>query len=820
MIQGSNLQTLFERVFNEEYSTSFNKHPYNVFGKKRPDGAYINGENIIIVENKAENNINKALKQALSYVTPKIRSNFNNIYLLLGFGVNKTAFTYHIYDTDGDELDVDLEGLKDYICPNTKARFDKNKIHDFNQYLYDNSINLPKSQKTLFIASMLICLKLEPNFINIAKYCITTRMIELIQNAFNDSVFTEQFRFITQSLFKAHLPILFQKLVEITSNSRSEDKLNIETIDEEIINAVELTKTCKSDVLNQFYSEFCLWDRNNDSKFGVVLTPDDVVEIMVNELAINSKDNVCDFCTGTGSFLIKSGLYTKNLYGAENNAERYALVKCNFILHDLDPTNLHYSSCFDVSFPKMDKVIINPPFSVKCTDGKVPGLYKQFSKEQKFIMYMIDCLKDDGIGACIIPVGNVNNAKSISFKNEFLKYATPLKTILCSPKLFRPNAGVKCVIVIFKKKPYDNEEMEIISYENDGYKIKKNQRIKVSEPSLKLYRQLAVDNEWIYMEKSNPLNNLSMLSQIRQLETIFNELKAKIIKGENINGFVINGIMSLDITELSREYKIFSLFELVKHRITPIDSAEGEFPLVSSSMKSNGVVKHIDSYDLEGEYLVVSYAREPNTGFTSYHKGKFSVTSCVGVLKPIKNLESDALNLIALLMTSQLSTRHDRGNPLNNEILMSESIIMDENVKIRCKLSDIFKLATPKKGYKKYVVDEIEVGSERYKIPYYSAIKHNNGIRGYCEESAFDEGEYYIICKTGDGAGGYTYIANAPFNFNPTVMVLTSKIDIKNKIAFALYLTSYLHKIYDHGRSFTVSALDEEIMIPLWASSQ
>jgi type I restriction-modification system DNA methylase subunit len=657
------LQNIFEEIFGEEYSTSFKEPPYNIFGKKRPDGCYIHNENIIIIENKASHkNKDNALQQTMSYITPKVKQ-YENIYLLIGLGNSKTSFKRYIFDDTGDELDVTLEGLKGYVNPNNRPVFSKNKIHDFNQYLYDNSINLPKSQKTLFIASMLICLKLDKTFVqNIERYNVTSKMMELIQNAFNDNIFTEQFRFISQSLFKTHLPILFRKLADIV---KSQD----------------------SDILNQFYSEFCLWDRNNDSKFGVVLTPDDVVDMMCKELNITNKETVLDFCTGTGSFLIKASQYSKHLYGAENNAERYALAKCNFILHDLDHTNLHYDSCFNVDFPKVDKCIINPPFSVKCSDGKVSGSYKNWKNEQKFIMYMIDCLKDNGVGCCIVPSGNVTNTASKRFKQEFLKYVTPIKTILCNPKLFQPNAGVKCVILLFKKKSYENEEVELVSYEDDGYKIKNNQRIKMNESNIKSQKQiLTADKNWVYTTCIEVDSRSLMISiNLKHLELKFEELRKKVFAGEKIN-----------------------------------------------------------------ETIVI--------------------------------------------------------NPLTQKIEKINTY----------KLSDLFEIAKPKPNYKKYKVEEVqEHMDDEHNIPYVSAIKYNNGIKGYVSEAAFDEGEYYGIAKTGDGAAGYVYHIKGPINFNPTVMVLKSKVNIKDPLALTVYLTNILHNIYDHGRSFTQSSLNEEVDIPL-----
>lgn len=98
----------------------------------------------------------------------------------------------------------------------------------------------------------------------------------------------------------------------------------------------------KGDVLNQFYSEFNLWDRNNDASLGVVLTPPDIVKIMVDLLDIKETDSVLDFCTGTGSFLLEASKHTKLVHGCENNIERFSLAKCGFILNELDTQNLKY----------------------------------------------------------------------------------------------------------------------------------------------------------------------------------------------------------------------------------------------------------------------------------------------------------------------------------------------------------------------------------------------------------------------------------------------------------------------------------------------
>ena len=213
-----------------------------------------------------------------------------------------------------------------------QKEFSEKEIRELNQYLYDNSINLSKSQKTLFIASVLICFKIDDKILNgydesTNSFLIADRMINIIDEYFSDSLFTNNFNFIKKSIHNKHLYHIF----------------NLISFD---------IKKYGKDILNQFYSEFCIWDRNNDGKLGIVLTPDDIVDLMVTKTfdyyyQFNGKiinPSLIDFCTGTGSFLIKGSKFTNSLYGCEIGDERYSLAKCNFILNNLNCSNLKYNS--------------------------------------------------------------------------------------------------------------------------------------------------------------------------------------------------------------------------------------------------------------------------------------------------------------------------------------------------------------------------------------------------------------------------------------------------------------------------------------------
>ena len=84
---------------------------------------------------------------------------------------------------------------------NCNNLFNQQEIRNLNQYLYDNSINLSKSQKTLFIASVLIALKLDENILSdydesTNSFLIADKMITTINKYYDDSIFASNFQFI------------------------------------------------------------------------------------------------------------------------------------------------------------------------------------------------------------------------------------------------------------------------------------------------------------------------------------------------------------------------------------------------------------------------------------------------------------------------------------------------------------------------------------------------------------------------------------------------------------------------------------------------
>lgn len=605
------MQRRFKLATGIMYETKTNSE---LFESKIPDGWIIIDDKLIIIENKKDIKLfNSTIKQLKTYLSIARKHFHGEIILMCGFGPINT-FRYGLYNTDWKLLDnQSLEQFKTTIIEKYT-----DQIHKLNQYLYDNSINLPKTQKTLFIASCLIVLKIDSAFIehySLDTVCpsneivISNKMLELINGYYKDLDFTSQFNFITTSLNNKHLSYILKLLESIIKNNKH-----------------------NTDILNRFYSEFCLWDRNNESSLGIVLTPDDIVNIMVEDLHLTDKSQVLDFCTGTGSFLVKCGKYTNNLIGVENNIERYTLAKCNFILHNLDTTNLHYNSCFNTNLVQYDNVIINPPFNVKCTDDLSESNiteWKSFTNEQRFIMYAVEHLKDNGIGCIIVPRSNFNNTKK--FKEQFLKFVTPLKFYKCNSKLFEPIASVECVIVTFIKKPYSGELVERYDYTNDNSEIRNKQRIIIGEPTtpiLKDSTELKSDTDWNDFGYTFDLdnNNIKKIVLDSALDEFYYSNKSK-----TYDDILLSSKLNIIEIELNK------YFEPIKLKSFTTKTPTGDVPLYGAT-KFGEPVCYINNFSIDTSISndvlirdngIAAFNKTGNgaAGYFNIYHGKFAIQS-------------------------------------------------------------------------------------------------------------------------------------------------------------------------------------------------
>ena len=810
----------WESVFNCPYNTETNK---KLFGRLIPDGWFEYSNNkrkyLFIIENKKKDKL-KGISQLKKYfdVACNYSNNYTNIFLISGVGDNKSNFKYQIYVAKNNKItnyDYSLSYIKkqmDYSCD-----FDESSIHDFNQYMWDNGINLPKSQKTLFVASILLALSIDPDLIkdydpDKPGFILANKIIELINDKYSDITFTNQFNFLKKSLNNKYLYDLIKKI-------------NIDL------------KKYEKDILNIFYSEFCKYDKNNDSQLGVVLTPHDIVKLMIDNLDIKQDDSVLDFCTGTGSFLLEASKHTNHLIGCENNEERYALLKCNFILNNLDYSKLYYNSCFSINFDKVDKSIINPPFSTNSSDLNLvenETKWQNYNNEQKFLLYQVQCLKIGGLGACIIPRSNFNNTikKTTEFKAELMKNIRIIKIINCNSKVFAPIASVECAIIIYQKLEYSNipyysENVEIIDYSNDGFDIRKNIRIKISEPIINTQiRTLKYNDDWNFQKEYTEPDDLLKMIKLYNVEYSATIQKRQIINSDNVT---LSEIKKYDVL-------LSDLFEILKVKTYLTDKSEnGDIPLYGAT-KLNNPVKFINQYSIDTYnsddlsiklfgVFCINKTGDGGAGISFIKKGKFAINPTILCCK--MKIPISLSN--AAYISFQLHNIFNRANSLNitkfntikvrindNDIKLYDDFKLKQHIieefKVKewelMKIGDYFDKITPIKIFQ---ISKTENGN----IPLISSSGLNNGISKYISDYSYD-GECLSIAR--NGTVGSSFYQNGKIGITTDIILLKKKENNTiNYHIWALMINYYLTQKYNYSHKLTIEKLmNEQVNIPIF----
>ena len=701
-----------------------------------------------------------------------------------------------------------------YVQKAHKSIFSERDIRNLNQYLYDNSITLSKSQKTLFVAAILICLKIDKDILSdydekTNKYLIADKMISVIDNYYEDKTFSNMFSFIKKSIHNRHIYHIF----------------NLLTVD---------IKKYGKDILNEFYSEFCAWDRNNDALLGIVLTLDDIVDLMITKsfnyyYQFNNQNKnikLIDFCTGTGSFLIKGSKYTNLLYGCECGDERYSLAKCNFILNNLDYSNLKYESCFNVNYHSnyFDVSIINPPFSNKCQDelnGNDTIGWRNYDQEQKFIMYQVELLREGGIGCCIVPRSNFNNNVKCTneFKQVLLNNVQVLELINCNSKVFVPNANVECAIMIYRKIRIKDYQTKIIDYSDDGFKIKKGVRYRDHQPTTKeQLRTLKYDDDWNYQKEIITINDDDLVKLIENYNNNYQYA---------YNNLMINKKEKKQIEVKYRKYLLSDIIEPLKYKTYTYDKcSDGDIPFfVASQLNIPKGYKDVVSVDCDklglDNVLCINKSGEGVIGYCHIRSGRFGCNGIVGCYKMKIKLSIPNLAILQHQLINRFN--HHFASLSLNDIRTTEIYLIENEIKY----DDIIKIAPlTYEEIKEWMEIKICEYFEVIKVkplkiseccegiyPLISSCGGNNGISKFINTYSI-KGEFISIAR--NGSVGSSFYQNGQISITTDIILLKPLNDI-NLHLIAMLLNYYLPSKYSYNNKITIDKLMNEIIkIPMF----
>lgn len=445
------------------------------------------------------------------------------------------------------------------------------------------------------------------------------------------------------------------------------------------------------DYLGQLYETFFRYTGGNT--IGQYFTPRHVIEFICDILNITPKDTVFDPACGTGGFLIGAlnkmvrqkklpydeavDIVKNNLFGIESEPSTAALCITNMIFRGDGKSGIIKANCFakkDFPSKQVDFVLMNPPFPHKKTD----------TPATEFIDRGLKSLEKRGILASIVPYSLL--VKTTDWHKQILKDNTIYFVATLPADLFNPYASYNTAILMIQKGvPQGNKKTFVCRIPNDGYKLKKNFRIrqdgsliptilesfelKKEIPELCKMAEINSDSaEWspeAYLENAvytegDFINGFE--EHIRKQASFYVLHGSKLIKkSKSSESLDLTGLLYSPTSKLSLKGIKFGLMNLEKYLDVNLggndeieDLEEGNFPIVSTSEFFNGVTTWKKPKTIYNPPCI-TVATDGSTCSTFVQEYPFYAFYKVAILNPKDGvkIDVDALYYLAYLISRE-----------------------------------------------------------------------------------------------------------------------------------------------------------------------
>lgn len=444
------------------------------------------------------------------------------------------------------------------------------------------------------------------------------------------------------------------------------------------------------DYLGQLYETFFRYTGGNT--IGQYFTPRHIIDMMCELVDVSPNDIIFDPACGTGGFLVgalrrminrQSFSYEDavkrirhNIFGMESEPATAALCITNMILRGDGKSGVIRKDCFsDLGYPAkpVDVALLNPPFPHKKTD----------TPPTDFVDRALLSLRQKGLMASVVPysllVGTGEWHRKILKDNRLVFVAT------MPQDLFNPYAAFNtAVIAIQKGVPHDGAKVLFARLSNDGYKLKKNQRIsqpgsqiaailkayenKRSIPELTAFRKLTPDMpEWspeAFIEgvlRKDAEFTKGLEQSIRRQASFYVSHGHRLLESSGVSDTkwsaqIFGPDSSVDLENIETgPFLLSDYFEIQLGGKDEIeDLPEGNIPIVSTSEFENGVTtwrspRHIYRPP------AITVATDGSTCSSFVQEFPFYAFYKVAILRPLpdKDIPIDALYFVAYLLTCE-----------------------------------------------------------------------------------------------------------------------------------------------------------------------
>lgn len=264
-------------------------------------------------------------------------------------------------------------------------------------------------------------------------------------------------QFMKDAYFRIPTPALLAKVVDLLEDIPMEDR------------------DTKGDLYEYLLSEIATAGKN-----GQFRTPRHIIRLMVEMVAPQPMDIICDPACGTAGFLVTAGEYlrqrnpeifrdaklrnhfhTQMFHGFDFDNTMLRIASMNMLLHGVEEPDIRYRDSLSQEYATDEAaytlVLANPPFSGSLDYEHAARDLLQTVKTKKtevlFLSLFLRLLKAGGRAAVIVPAGVLFGPLSAQREmRRILIEDQKLEAVISLPSgVFRPYAGVSTAILVFTK---------------------------------------------------------------------------------------------------------------------------------------------------------------------------------------------------------------------------------------------------------------------------------------------------------------------------------------------------------------------------------
>ncbi|MFJ4006520.1 N-6 DNA methylase [Streptomyces sp. NPDC090023] len=234
---------------------------------------------------------------------------------------------------------------------------------------------------------------------------------------------------------------------------------------------------------------------------GQFRTPRHIIQLMVEMMEPNPRDEICDPACGTAGFLVNASEYMQrvhrdDLFEAENqhhfnnsmfhgfdfDSTMLRIGSMNMLMHGVESPDIRYRDSLSQSAgeetDRYSLILANPPFAgsldYETTSSDLLKVIKTKKTELLFLTLFLKLLKPGGRAAVIVPDGVLfGSTKAHKELRRMLVEEQKLDAVVKLPSgVFKPYAGVSTAILFFTKTDSGGtDEVWLYDVQADGFSL-------------------------------------------------------------------------------------------------------------------------------------------------------------------------------------------------------------------------------------------------------------------------------------------------------------------------------------------------------------